>query len=351
MVELLEWSTVLVVDFMHERDDVRDAQPADRELLQTAGAVLGGVASLLAGRDARLDLELLERRRAASAAQLDTVCAAGDRSRGLAQIAFHAQSIAFAVRLLAADALVASRLADPDTIAAQRRQWSGAAAAQSERRWAGVRRASGIARRHASVRSVWFINSARGALALAAAVAVADLSSVQHGFWVVLGTLSVLRTNASSTGSTALRALAGTVIGFAIGAALIVAIGTSSAALWIALPIAVFVAAYAPGTAPFAVGQAGFTVVVSVLFNLLVPVGWTVGLVRIEDVAIGCAVSIVVGILFWPRGVAGVVADDLADEFRRRRVLSDPSGGVGARGAGGGAGRRARGHDGRPPPR
>ena len=83
-----------------------------------------------------------------------------------------------------------------------------------------------------------------------------------------------------------------------------------------ALPIAVFVAAYAPGTAPFAVGQAAFTVTVAILFNLLVPVGWKVGVVRIEDVAIGCAVSVLVGSLFWPRGVASVVGDDLADAFR-----------------------------------
>ena len=76
------------------------------------------------------------------------------------------------------------------------------------------------------------------------------------------------------------------------------------------------VAAYAPGAAPFAVGQAAFTVTVAVLFNLLVPVGWRVGVVRIEDVAIGCAVSLVVGGLFWPRGVAAVVGDDLADAYR-----------------------------------
>jgi hypothetical protein len=56
---------------------------------------------------------------------------------------------------------------------------------------------------------------------------------------------------------------------------------------------------------------------VVVLFNLLVPVGWTVGLIRIQDVAIGCAVSLVVGALFWPRGAASVVGDDLADAFRR----------------------------------
>jgi hypothetical protein len=95
------------------------------------------------------------------------------------------------------------------------------------------------------------------------------------------------------------------------------AIGTTPTALWVALPIAVLVASYAPGTAPFAVGQAAFTVTVIVLFNLLVPAGWKVGLVRIQDVAIGCAVSLVVGALFWPRGAGAVVGDDLADAFRR----------------------------------
>ena len=95
------------------------------------------------------------------------------------------------------------------------------------------------------------------------------------------------------------------------------AIGTGPTALWVALPIAVLVAGYAPGTAPFAVGQAAFTITVMVIFNLLVPIGWQVGLLRIEDVAIGCAVSVVVGLLFWPRGAGGIVGTDLADAFRR----------------------------------
>jgi len=163
---------------------------------------------------------------------------------------------------------------------------------------------------------VWLVNSTRVALAIGAAVAVADLSSVQHGFWVVLGALSVLRTNASSTRSTALEALRGTTVGVIIGAALLLLIGTGTAALWTALPIAVFIAAYAPGTTPFAVGQAAFTVTVALIFNLIAPLGWTVGLVRVEDVAIGCAVSVLFGALFWPRGLAAVVGDDLADAFR-----------------------------------
>ena len=180
----------------------------------------------------------------------------------------------------------------------------------------GLAGALALVRRHATFRSVWFLNSLRAAVALAAAVAVADLSGVQHGFWVVLGTLSVLRTSAASTGATAWRGLAGTVVGFVVGAALLIGIGTNPDALWAVLPVAVLVAAYAPGTTPFLVGQAAFTVTIVVLFNLLAPVGWTVGLLRIEDVAIGCAVSLAVGVLFWPRGVVAVVADDLADAFR-----------------------------------
>jgi uncharacterized membrane protein YccC len=139
---------------------------------------------------------------------------------------------------------------------------------------------------------------------------------VQHGFWVVLGTLSVLRTSAAATGSTALRAVLGTLAGFVIGAALLIGIGTSQPALWAALPIAVLIAAYTPGTASFAAGQAAFTVTIVVLFNLLHPAGWRVGLVRVEDVAIGCAVSAAVGILFWPRGAASVMGDNLAEALR-----------------------------------
>ena len=243
----------------------------------------------------------------------------GDSVEIVARHAFHAQAIALVVRNIVADALIATRRADPETIAARRLGWYGAQpeGTMAERRAASIAGAMGVLTRHASFRSVWFLNSLRGSLALAAAVLVADISGVQHGFWVVLGTLSVLRTNAASTESTALRALGGTLLGFVLGALLLLGIGTSTPALWAALPIAVAVAAYAPGALPFTFGQAAFTVVVLVLFNLLAPAGWKVGLLRIEDVAIGCLVSLVVGVLFWPRGAASVVGDDLADAFRR----------------------------------
>lgn len=330
VVQLLEWCTALVADATDGHPNLDQAAQADRDLFAMAAVVLGQAGDLLAGASQRQpDTDALDRRREATAAYHQSAddmegdgpggTGGGDSAEVIARHAFHAQAISLAVRNIVADALIATRRADPETIAARRRGWYGAQpeGTMAERRAASISGALGVLTRHASFRSVWFLNSLRGSLALAAAVLVADLSSVQHGFWVVLGTLSVLRTNAASTESTALRALGGTVLGFVLGALLLLGIGTSTPALWAALPIAVAVAAYAPGALPFTFGQAAFTVVVLVLFNLLAPAGWRVGLLRIEDVAIGCLVSLVVGVLFWPRGAASVVGDDLADAFRR----------------------------------
>ena len=164
-------------------------------------------------------------------------------------------------------------------------------------------------------RSVWFRNSVRGAVGLSLAVAVVEATDVQHGFWVVLGTLSVLRSNALGTGANALRAVAGTVAGFVVGSVLLVALGPHLGLLWAVLPFAVLLAGVAPSAISFAVGQAGFTVAVVIVFNIIDPVGWRVGLVRVEDVAIGVLVSIVVGLLFWPRGAPAELARTLGEAY------------------------------------
>src|SRR5262249_54572881 len=60
----------------------------------------------------------------------------------------------------------------------------------------------------------------------------------------------------------------------------------------------------------------GFTIMVIILFNILVPAGWKVGLVRVEDVVLGCLVSVVVGLLFWPRGATAAFGQALCDAYR-----------------------------------
>jgi len=149
------------------------------------------------------------------------------------------------------------------------------------------------------------------------AVLIAQQSSLQHSFWIVLGTLSVLRSNALGTEASVLSALRGTAVGLLIGVGLVLAVGMNEVLLWALLPAGVLLAAYAPQAISFAAGQAGFTITLLILFNLIQPTGWSVGLIRIEDVTIGFAVSLIVGALFWPRGAAALMRRSLAASYSR----------------------------------
>jgi uncharacterized membrane protein YccC len=208
---------------------------------------------------------------------------------------FRAQELSFVVMQIGANTSVQA--------AAASRGWVARLLGRQPKGFTGlVSSASERARAHLEPSSIWLHNSLRGAAALALAVLVADLSNVQHGFWVAFGALSVLRSNALATGQNTLRAVLGTTAGFVVGGALVYAIGTNTTVLWIVLPFVVLFAGIAPAAISFTAGQAAFTMVLLILFNIIAPAGWKIGLIRIEDVAIGCAASLVAGLLFWPYG-------------------------------------------------
>jgi hypothetical protein len=221
---------------------------------------------------------------------------------------FRAQELSFAVVLLARNVDL--------TAAAERRSWRERLLGRQPAGLAGtLSAAQERAAAHVERHSVWLHNSARGAIGLGLAVLVAQLAGVQHSFWVVLGTLSVLRSNALSTGQNVVRALLGTAAGFIIGAALLAVIGTNMMALWLVLPLAVLLAGVAPAAISFAAGQAAFTLTLVILFNIIQPAGWQIGLLRVEDIALGCAISLVVGMLFWPRGAGAALRQALAEAY------------------------------------
>jgi uncharacterized membrane protein YccC len=221
---------------------------------------------------------------------------------------FRALELSFIVSQVAANIDLAA--------AAERRRWLDQVLGRRPAGWVGpLSTAQERAAAHVAPHSVWLQNSIRGAVGLSAAVLIARLTGVQHAFWVVLGTLSVLRSNALGTGQTALRGLGGTVVGLAVGGLLVALVGTHTTVLWLLLPVAVLLAGLAPATVSFAAGQAAFSLTLLILFNILAPAGWQIGLVRVEDVALGSAVSLGVGALFWPRGAGAELGRALADAY------------------------------------
>jgi uncharacterized membrane protein YccC len=219
---------------------------------------------------------------------------------------FRVDNVANTIDKLGADvvALVASR---------KRTWWQQSLGLEAKGSDSRVDAARRRLRSHLTPKSIWLHNSARAAIAIGLSVWVAYAFGVQHAFWVVFGTLAVLRSNALSTGQTIVKALTGTIEGIIIGSIIIGLLGTHEVVFWILLPIAICFTGFAPSAISFAAGQAGFTMTILILFNIVEPTGWTIGVVRIEDVALGCAVSLVVGLLLWPRGASATLRQSIAD--------------------------------------
>jgi len=331
LVDELLWLDAQVIE-IHQPVDATSVTRADFRIFSSSADVLDAGAQLLdrpftsatelgsALGDLRTSIKDMERETMlhfpiATRTELNATSTAIDERKGRfndimksLEPSFRAKELGFA----------ASRIGDNIDLAAaaDRRGWLDAIAGRvpgdSTGRTASARSRAAA---HFEPHSVWLHNSVRGAIGLAVAVFIAEKTGLQHSFWVILGTLSVLRTNVINTGQSALRSILGTTVGFVVGAVTLALVGTNVTLLWFLLPLAILAAGVAPTAISFAAGQAGFTLTLVILFNILQPTGWRVGLYRIEDVAIGCAVSVGVGLLFWPRGAAAALGAALRQAF------------------------------------
>ncbi len=159
-----------------------------------------------------------------------------------------------------------------------------------------------------ATRSVAAHNGLRMGAGLALAVAVTHLRLVEHGFWVVVGTMLVLSSSALATRTKVVQAVAGTALGIILGGVLIGAAGVEPVVLWLLVPITVFASTYLPRFVSFTAAQAMGALSLLVILNLTAPAGWRVGLLRIEDIAMGAAVGLGVSLLLWPRGATAAVS-------------------------------------------
>jgi MFS family permease len=160
-------------------------------------------------------------------------------------------------------------------------------------------------RGHFTPRSVFFQNAIRLAVGLAAARLAAGVLDLSHGFWMLLATLTLMRTSVATTRAAVVPAFLGTVAGGLVAALVLAVAGADSTVYEVAFPFVMVLAlAAGPLAGPIA-GQALFTLLVAMLFAQMAPVSWRLAEVRILDVVLGGLLGAVVGLLVWPRGASG----------------------------------------------
>ena len=98
---------------------------------------------------------------------------------------------------------------------------------------------------------------------------IAQLADVQHGFWVVLGTMSVLRSSALATGTGSAGRCSARWPGSSPAASSPRRRRQPDAALGACSRSPSLLAGYTPRAVSFAAGQAGFSLLVLILFNLI----------------------------------------------------------------------------------
>ena len=148
-----------------------------------------------------------------------------------------------------------------------------------------------------AIPSSWLAHAACIGIAMGLAIFAARVLNLSHAFWVVLGVLPVLSAGGMSPSRTFWHEQAGTLLGFVVGAALVLAVGSHQEWYWIILPCLIFFSAYASTALGFVAGQAGFTVFAVVLFCILSPSQRQIGILRVEDIAIGGVLSLLVASL------------------------------------------------------
>lgn len=284
-------------------------------LLATA-ATLRGTADALLAQGPVPDLADVDRERLAYTEQrLDAIAAEGDggltAAHARAAVVVGQTLAAVRVAVQAADTVVTPRArCHPDSAALS--WWASAPTPVLWRRRIGA---------HLSLRSVYLQNALRLGIGLALARLVAGGLDLSHGLWVLLATLTLMRTSVTSTRATLLPAIVGTALGAVVAAGVLAVAGPDTIVYAVLFPVLCVVAVAAGQVFGMIAGQAGFTVLVAVLFAQLAPAGPSLAGVRLLDVVVGAVVGIGVGAAVWPAGGHGEVRRDAARCLRETAAL------------------------------
>lgn len=173
-----------------------------------------------------------------------------------------------------------------------------------------------------TLRSPWMRAALRTGVALALATLIVEVIGLAHGFWVLLGVIATLRMDGVATLRTSLLAVAGTFAGALLGYVLLVTEATHPVLMWIAFVIVIFLAVYTQATTAYVIGQAAFSLFVIVAFSVI---SWPPQIKTVDerftDILVGAAISVLVALLMWPRGVAAGLLGNVTQAIRQGCTL------------------------------
>lgn len=154
-------------------------------------------------------------------------------------------------------------------------------------------------RNNLTIHSVLFRHALRLAIVATIAEVVASLFHIPTGYWITLTAVIALKPNYGGTAQTAFQRVLGTVLGGAIGIAIVTLIHN----VWIigACFFLLIMAAVAVRPLSFSLFGALLTPAIILLLNITSQGGWQIGVLRIADSLVGGLLALLGSYLLFPR--------------------------------------------------
>ena len=150
------------------------------------------------------------------------------------------------------------------------------------------------------------------------AVAISLLLDLEHGVWIAITVLMVMKPDFGGSRQTAIDRTVATFLG-GIAAALLVAVFRNEDILFVL--VAIFgVLTFAELTVNYRRAIFSLTVFLIVLLNLADPGNWELAISRVLNTAVGGGLAFVAGYLLWPVWMRALLPDQIAQAIAANRV-------------------------------
>lgn len=161
--------------------------------------------------------------------------------------------------------------------------------------------------------SFQFRHSLKVAIAATFGSFVANAISHDHGYWIALAIIFVMKPSIGGSIKTGKERLSGTLLGVVLAAIVVMIAGTGTPLYFLILFSGLFVLIYVRELPYYALKTTIMGFVIILMLSLAIQGGWKYGLLRIIDNLIGITIGLLVANFIWPSRAGKYVKNLLAD--------------------------------------
>lgn len=159
--------------------------------------------------------------------------------------------------------------------------------------------------------NIYFRYTIQISLATLITMILYKIFNMQHGLWLVMFCIIVMKPNPGSSLKTGIYRIAGTILGIAITIGLVYITGQKPLTIWILMCVATIGFLYLSQSSYFMFSITLLTISMISLYYMMYPKIWDISIIRSYDTAIAVVIGVVISYFIWPNRANRKLIDDI----------------------------------------